>query len=190
MKRSRSLPGRLCFPLPPARIDWTLAAAPLPAADAASYLANILRWREAVQAAIVAGDPAIDLVDHFSPRARSRLAMLLETRWDSRTRHWAAVSNNDLTPFHWIRLGSPADDHAKAVLDVLHWRAAVVDYLTDVWDSPSTPELEMGECAAIGAFIRPARLEGRCVYCLTKFPVDRMDPEDHGCIMARHAHAS
>ena len=66
---------------------------------------------------------------------------------------------------------------------------AVVDYLTDVWDSLSTPELEMGECAAIGAFIRPARLDGRCVYCLTKFAMDRIDPEDHGCIMARHAHA-
>jgi hypothetical protein len=189
MKKPRSLPGRLCFPLPPAPIDRALADAPWPAAQADAYLAEILLWREAVQAAIVAGNPVIDLVDHLTPRARSRLAVLLETKWDARIQHWAAVSGNDLTPFPSIHPASPSDEPMRAVLDVLHWRAAVVNYLTDVWDSPSTPELEMGECAAIGAFIRPARLQGRCVFCLGEYAFDRIDPEDHGCVMAGHAHA-
>ena len=72
----------------------------------------------------------------------------------------------------------------KAVLEVLHWRAAIVNYLTDVWDVLGKPELEMGECAAIGEFIRPASLAGRCVYCLTEFTFDHLDPEDHACVMA------
>ena len=77
----------------------------------------------------------------------------------------------------------------RAVLEVLHWRAAVVNYLTDVWDVLGKPELEMGECVAIGMFLRPARLEGRCIFCLTEYGADRIDPEDHGCVLVKHVRA-
>lgn len=188
MKKTSSLPGQLCFPLPPARIDRATDD-PMKAADAARYLTEIQRWREAVRTAILAGDPAIDLIDHFTTRARSRLGLLLEAEWDPRARHWAAVSGHGLSPFPTIHGASDEVDPVREVFDVLRWRAAVVHYLTDAWVSSGMPRLEMGECAAIGAFMRPARLQGRCVYCLTEYPGDRIDPEDHGCVMAGHMYA-
>jgi len=184
MKRSKALPDHLCFPVPPARIDRTLAEAPLVPDVAATYLAEIRRWRDAVVAAVAANDPTIANVENLTSRARSRLAILLDTSWDAPTRGWAAASNYDLAPFPAARPPSLVYEPMKAVLEVLHWRAAIVNYLTDVWDVLGKPELEMGECAAIGEFIRPASLAGRCVYCLTEFTFDHLDPEDHACVMA------
>ena len=187
MKRSRFHPDHLRFPMPPARIDRTLAVAPLLPAVAATYLSEIRRWRDTVVTAIAEKDPALAGMEDFTPRARRRLAHLLETTWDAKTGHWAAVSDYDLTPFPAIRPVAQAARPMEAVLEVLRWRAAVVSYLTDVWDGLSKPELEMRECAAIGAFMRPVRMEGTCVYCLTEFPPDRLDPEDHGCVIMTHA---
>jgi len=181
MKRSRFNADALCFPLPPARIGR--AEAPLLPAVAATYLSEILRWRNAVAAAVAAGDPAITTIENLTPRARSRLLALLRTEWDAKTRSWAAASDYDLTPFPLTREPGQGGDPMTAVLEVLHWRAAVIYYLTDVWDAMGKPELEMGECAAIGEFIRPARLEGCCVYCLSEFKADRLDPDAHGCLM-------
>jgi len=183
MKRSKALPENLCFPVPPARIDGTLTEAPFLPDVAAEYLTEIQRWRDDVMASVTAGDPIIDRIENLTPRARSRLRTLLDTKWDVRTRGWAATSNYDLNPYPVARPLSQIFEPMKAVLEVLHWRAAVVNYLTDVWDVLGKPELEMGECAAIGEFMRPARLAGRCVYCLTEFSFDHLDPEDHGCVM-------
>ena len=99
MKRSKALPDHLCFPVPPARIDRTLAEAPLVPDVAATYLAEIRRWRDAVVAAVAANDPTIANVENLTSRARSRLAILLDTSWDAPTRGWAAASNYDLAPF-------------------------------------------------------------------------------------------
>ena len=189
MKRSKALPENLSFPVPPARIDRTLAEAPILPAVAAEYLAEIQRWRDDVVAAVGAGDPAIDCVENLTTRARSRLRALLDTRWDARTRGWAATSNYDLNPFPAARPPSQVYEPMKAVMEVLHWRAAIVNYLTDVWDVLGKPELDMGECAAIGEFMRPARLAGRCVYCLSEFNFDHLDPEDHGCLMVGNVSA-
>jgi hypothetical protein len=189
MKTSRSHPDNLCFPLPPARIDRTLTEAPLLPDVAATYLTEIQRWRDAVVAAVAGGDPAIAGIEHLTPRARNRLTVLLDTKWDARTRGWAAASDYALTPFPATRPPSQVVDPMKAVLEVLHWRAAVVNYLTDVWYVVGKPEIEMGECGAIGEFMRPASLAGRCVYCLTEFNFDRLDPEDHGCLMVSHVGA-
>jgi len=189
MQRSRSIPDHLYFPLPPARLDRTLAEAPLLPGVAAVYLSEIRRWRVAVVAAVASGDPAIAGIENLTPRALARLAVLLDTRWDARPRAWPAVSAYELSPFPATHPPSQADDPMKAVLEVMHWRAAVINYLTDVWDVLGKPELEMGECMAIGAFMRPVRMEGRCVYCLTEFNRERLDPEDHGCVMVRHAGA-
>lgn len=186
MKRSRSHPDQLCFPMPPARIDHTLSEAPFLPAVASTYLDEIRRWRNAVVAAIAEKDAAIADMEGFTPRARRRLSMLLETSWDAKARHWAAVSGYDLAPFP-LRLLSHAGRPMEAVLEALHWRAGVVSYLTDVWDGLVKPELEMRECAAIGAFLRPVHMDGLCVYCLTEFTPDRMDPEDHSCVIKTHA---
>ena len=189
MKRSRLHPDHLFFPMPPARIDRTLAKAPLLPVVAANYLSEIQRWHDTVAAAIAENDPAIAQVENFTVRARKRLAVLLDTTWDAKTRHWAAVSGYDLTPFPTLPPASRVPRPMEAVLEVLQWRGAVVSYLTDVWDGLSKPELEMRECAAIGTFMRPLRMEGLCAYCLTEFTPDRMDPEDHGCVIMNHARA-
>jgi len=185
MKRSRIHPDHLCFPLPPARIDHTLAEAPLLPAVATAYLTEIQRWRDTVVTAIAENDSVLAGIADFTPRARRRLAVLLETTWDAKTKVWA--TSHGLTPFPSRR--PTAATAMEAVLELLHWRGAVVNYLTDIWDGLSRPELEMRECAAIGAFVRPVRLEGVCVYCLTEFTLDRMDPEDHGCVIMTHARA-
>lgn len=183
MKTSTQLRDGLSFPTPPGRIDRAVERTPFRPAVAAAYLTEILRWRDAVAAALAGDDPALDGVDHLTPRARERLALLLRTRWDVATRLSILRSGHGLTPFPAPPRTPRAGDPMLAVLQVLRWRAAVVNHLTDVWDVLGRPELEMGECAAIGMFIRPARLEGRCVYCLTEYGPGHIDPEVHDCVM-------
>ncbi|MGH7729678.1 MAG: hypothetical protein ACRENJ_00315 [Candidatus Eiseniibacteriota bacterium] len=189
MRRPKPHPDNLYFPIPPARIDRTLDEAPLLPAVAATYLAEIQRWREAVVEAIADNDPAIARVENFTSRARERLVVLLESRWDVSTRLWAVATGYDLTPFPVTRRSMGLDDPMATVMEVLLWRTTVVNYLTDVWDALPRPELSAGECAAIGEFLRPARMEGRCIYCLTEFDFSRLDPEEHGCVMTSLAHA-
>lgn len=183
MKRPKAHPDNLFFPIPPARIDRTLERHPLQPAVAATYLEEILRWRDAVVTAVAEGDRSVDLIENLTARARSRLMVLMATRWDARALGWAAASAYHLTPFPVSGPVSEVERPMEAVMDVLYWRVAVLNYLTDVWDTLSKPELDMGECVAIGEFMRPARLEERCVYCLTEFDFDRLDPEAHGCVM-------
>lgn len=189
MKRSRSTYDHLCFPVPPARIDRTLNDLPVLPTVSATYLNEIRRWHDTVVTALITEDPLVTHIENLTPRARTRLLALLQIAWDVKTRHWAATSNYHLIPFPAISPLARLDDPMEAVLDVLHWRAAVVDYITDVWDVLGQPELDMGECAAIGSFLRPARLEGRCIYCLTEYAHDKVDPEDHACVMMPHASA-
>ncbi len=186
MTHAKSLPDPLCFPLPPARLDRTLERAPLLPAVAARDLEEVRRWRDAVAAALETRDPALDVVEHLTPRARARLALFLAERWDPRHRLWALTSDYDLAPFPAPPAARATDVPMRAVLEVMRWRAGIVHYLTDVWDVLGPPDLEMGECAAIGAFMRPARLEGRCIYCLSEYEPRRLDPEDHGCPLAVH----
>ena len=183
MKTHHQLPDGLSFPTPPGRIDRGVERTPFRPAVAAAYLTEILRWRDAVAEVLVTGDPVIRAVDHFTPRARERLAVLLCTSWDVETRLSFLRSGYGLTPFPAPPRTPRAGDPMLAVLQVLRWRAAVVNHLTDVWDVLGKPELEMGECAAIGMFIRPARLEGRCIYCLTEYGPGHIDPHVHDCVM-------
>lgn len=188
MKRSNQLPDGFCFPTPPGRIDRTLERTPLLAPVAATYLTEIRRWRDTVAAALASDDPAIAGIDHLTPRARARLAVFLRAGWDAKTRHWANASGYGLTPFP--AGSSRREDPMQAVLEALHWRSAVVQYLTEVWDVLGKPELGIGECAAIGMFMRPVRLEGRCVFCLTEFGPGRIAPDAHDCIMMRDVHTA
>ncbi|HKQ58499.1 MAG TPA: hypothetical protein VJY35_11580 [Candidatus Eisenbacteria bacterium] len=189
MKRSRYTLDHLCFPVPPARIDRTLIDLPVLPTVAGAYLNEIRRWHDTVVTALLTNDPLIAHIEHLTTRARTRLVTLLQIAWDVKTRNWAASSNYALVPFPSVTPLPRRDDPMEAVLEVLRWRAAVVDYITDVWDVLGQPELDMGECAAIGSFLRPARLEGRCIYCLTEYASDHVDPEDHACVMMPHASA-
>jgi hypothetical protein len=189
MMRPNAIPDHLNFPIPPARVHGALDGSRLTPAVASAYLAEVRRWRDAVTAAVAASDPAVAGVENLTPRARGRLAILLATAWDPRTRAWAEAAGYGLVPFPVTRPRPTPEEPARAVMDVLRWRAVVVDYLTDVWDRPGRPGLDMGECVAIGGFLRPTRLEGRCVYCLDEFEARRLDPDEHGCVLAGLARA-
>jgi len=189
MNRSRPHSNELCFPTPPARIDRTFKEAPLLPAVAATYLSEIQRWRESILMAMAAGATANTDLARLTPRARSHFAFLLDTKWNARTRLWALDSAYDLTPFPDTCDPAEMDDTMAGVMAVLRWRAGVVTYLSDVWDVLGKPALEKEECLAISAFLQPARMEGRCILCLTEFDSDRAAPEDHGCVMLSHAGA-
>ena len=182
MKTSHQLPDGFCFPTPPGRIDHDLRQTPIRSPVAVNYLTEIQRWRDTVATAIDPRDPAIAGLPHFTPRARARLAMLLSTEWDVQTRLWAVGHGLAPFPADLLYRGHPME----TLLEALYWRAAVVLYLTGAWDALDKPELKMQECAAIGMFMRPVRLEGLCVYCLTEYGPNHLAPEDHDCIMALH----
>jgi hypothetical protein len=189
IKRSRPIADELYFPMPPARIDRTLDEMPLLPAVAATYLSAIQRWRESVLTAIVAGDTSNPDLARLSPRARAHLALLLDTRWDTRTRLWALGSAYHLTRFPESREPTPTGDPMARVLAALRWRAGVVTYLADVWDVIGRPALSREECEAIGALFRPPRMDCRCVLCLSEYDPGRVVPDDHDCVMLSYAGA-
>lgn len=185
MKSPNQLPDGFCFPMPPGRIDQSLERTPFLAPVAATYLTEIRRWRDTVAAALASEGAE---TAHLTPRARARFAVLLRAGWDVKTRLWAVDSNYGLTPFP--AGSSRRQGPMQSVLETLHWRSAIVQYLTDVWDMMGKPELNMEECAAIGMFMRPVHLEGLCVFCLTEYGPGHIAPEDHDCIMMGYAHAA
>ncbi len=170
--------------MPPARIDRSWQEAPLLPAVAAAYLSEIHRWRERVVAGLAGEGPAIAGPEGLTQRARSHLALLLGTDWDAGTREWAAGSVYNIAPFP-----ANTNDPMISVMEVLRWRAAAADYLSDVWDVLGKPTLELEECRAMSAFLNPDRMEGRCVYCLIEFDPGRVAPEDHACVMLSHVRA-
>jgi hypothetical protein len=175
--------------MPPARIDRMLEKTPLLPAVAATYLSEIQRWRESVLTAIVVGDSSNADLARLTPRARGHLALLLDTRWDTRTRLWALGSAYHLTRFPESREPTREGDPMERVLAALRWRAGVVTYLADVWDVIGRPTISREECEAIGALLRPPRMDRRCVLCLSEFESGRVVPDDHGCVMLSYAGA-
>ncbi len=189
MNTSRYLADELCFPTPPARIDRSWREAPFSPAVAAEYLSEIHRWRSRLVAALAGEGPATADSEGLTRRARSHLALLLGTEWDAATLRWVAASGYNITPFPAASSPAHADDPMTGVMEALRWRAAIADYLSDVWDVLGTPVLELGECRAMSVFLQPVRMEGRCVFCLSEFDPSRVAPEDHGCVMLSHVRA-
>ena len=189
MKRSRPLPDELRFPVPPARIDRSWRDTPLLPAVAIEYLGEIHRWREGLAAALAGEVPALVGREGLSPRARGHLALLIDAEWDVGTRRRAAGEAYNIAPFPAIRFDACADHSMAGVMEVLRWRAAVVDYLSDVWDVMGSPLLELEECRAMSAFLYPIRMEDRCIFCLTEYDPSRVSPDDHGCVMLSHVRA-
>jgi len=189
MNMSRHLADDLYFPTPPARIDRSWQEAPLLPAVAAEYLSEIHRWRARLVAGLAGEGPAIAGPEGLTRRARSHLALLLGTEWDANILKWAAGSAYNIAPFPATAFHANVDDPMTSVMEVLRWRAAVADYLSDVWDVLGAPVLELGECRAMSSFLQPIRMEGRCVFCLSEFDPGRVAPEDHGCVMLSHVRA-
>ena len=190
MHTSRFLVDQLSFPAPPARVDRTWKEAPFSPPVATEYLAEIRRWRARLLEVLADEGSVIDGSPGLTRRARGHLVLLLSTEWDAGTLKWATDSSYHIAPFPALpSLGHP-DDPMSSVMEVLRWRAAVADYLSDVWDVLGKPALELEECRALGALLQPIRMEGRCVFCLSEFGARRIAPEDHGCVMLGHVRPS
>ena len=189
MRTPRYLVDQLSFPAPPARIDRTWREAPFLPSVAIEYLAEIRRWRARLLEVLADERSAIEGTPGLTRRARTHLELLLATEWDSGTLKWAGGSAYNIGPFPTVPSLAHVDDPMFVVMEVLRWRAALADYLSDVWDVLGKPPLEQGECRAMAAFLQLARMEGRCVFCLSEFPAPRIAPEDHACVMLGHVRA-
>jgi hypothetical protein len=63
------------------------------------------------------------------------------------------------------------------MFEVLRWRAAVQDCLSDIWDVIGDPYLDFDECMAIGQFLQPAAPNEVCRFCLTEFAPEKSAPD-------------
>jgi len=185
-----ALPRNLRFPQPPFRIDHSLIKNPIEA-ELTEYLEQVAAWRRFVLAFLQTSDS--ENLSGFSLRARSKLIEFLRPEWSAEMQGHVTRSPYNICAFPLDALSVPRNT-LESVLDVLRWRAGLVDYLADVWDVIGEPELDMDECSGLAEFLTPVT-ESVCSYCLTYFdPELTMDdtpnnPYQHECLLVGHAHA-
>ena len=180
----------LRFPKPPFRID-TSVVGPLPPDNAvSSYLDQIRSWRSAVLTFIdKPGEKLAPDAEGLTERAQKALATFLASNWSPGMTDYAAQSPYNISAFPASALETVANPTTEPVLDVLRWRAGLVDYLSDVWDVIGEPFLELEECGAIGSFLDPVEKEQLCYLCLSEFRPEQRDPGRHDCLLTRHVRA-
>lgn len=116
---------------------------------------------------------------------------LLKWSFGSREVVAPAVSGYDVG-----RFPPPSGSAAEHALDVLAWRAGLVDFLSDIWDTMGPAEFELEECSlAIEELFTPPSLRGRqiCPNCMQPLPADSRQAAAHtlGCpIRLRRERAS
>ena len=187
-----TMPEQFHFPQPPFRIDRSLADSPPSDVAVASYLHEIGLWRSAV---LELTDDSVATsaseVNWQSKRARDALATFLASSWSEQMTQWAVQTPYHLTAFPARALDARSGASMDALLEVLRWRAGVVDCLSDIWDVFGDPELDIEECSAIGQFLRPrgTGASGVCAFCLTEFGPDELHPGAHQCLLLAHVRA-
>lgn len=80
----------------------------------------------------------------------------------------------------------PCDLMRQRGKDVMLWRAYIVDFLSDVWNTAGEPLFELRECSyAIDCIFMPSPVPGYrfCPDCLDRFPV----PDTNGSFKAHYA---
>ncbi len=112
---------------------------------------------------------------------------------------WALGSRDAPAPhlpvYDVRRFPPPAGSDAEHALDVLAWRAGVVDFLSDAWDTLGPADFGLEECAlALEELFVPAALRGvaACPDCLQPLPARPREAAAHvlACpIRARRAQA-
>jgi hypothetical protein len=120
---------------------------PLPMGDPAADVAAIHAWHRHLIASFDVGAPPVAL----SLRAQAA--------------------------FRDRALPSLAGDPRMVYAALLHWRAALLDWVADVWDVIGEPALDVFECRELERLLQP-RLRGACMWCLTVHPPA---PAGHGC---------
>jgi hypothetical protein len=125
-----------------------------------------------------------------SIRAVSFFQLLLNTTWPEDLTEFAIRSPYNIFPFpdvtHFAKKFG-LDKAKSIVINILKWRASLVDMLSDMWDVIGEPTLDLDKCRFIENLI-PRNIEGRCIFCLAKFE-DATNHESHSCIVAEHIRA-
>lgn len=184
------LPTELRFPKPPFRIEQSALDHPPPDGVLSGYLDKIRQWRLAVLTFLEESDakcvaPLADLTE----RAREALAACLASAWSQNMTAWATQSPYNFGAFPAPALDAATQSSMDLVLNVLRWRAGLIDMLSDIWDVLDEPELDLDECMAIGQFLHPADQQSRCAFCLTEFAQDQLHPSQHQCRLLGHVRA-
>ncbi len=184
----RALPEPLCFPALPAALAGATRDSPALAAEIALFLGRVEAWRQGVLHWI--GEPNLQAnrdVDGLTHRACQALATFLQTAWSLNMWMYAEQSPYNIAHFP---IREDTEEAAKdPVHDLLCWRAAVVDYLSDIWDVLGEPELTTDECSAMHAFLRPTPSNGLCDLCLRSLPEARRHTDRHTCPVLGHIRA-
>ena len=181
------LHSELRFPQPPFRICGNFAGETRDGMSA--YLESIRSWRLRVLEFLKAADGTYAEEFHYlSERAQRMLATFLDNSWTPGTSSYADQSPYNLKAFPQGALEDDESSRTDSVLEVLRWRAGVVDYLCDAPDA-FFPAIESDESVSIEQFLNPIVHKELCWLCLTEFEKDQIHPEAHDCVILKHARA-
>jgi hypothetical protein len=150
-------------------VSFALAYGTASEEEAGSFLAALAPWHERAMAWL---DEQVS-----SGGISSRLRDLLKWSLGSRTVRAPAVSGYLIS-----RLPPPSGSTVEDALDVLTWRAGVVDFLSDVWDTMGPADFEFEECTlAIEQLFTPPSLRATqiCPNCMQPLPADSRTAASH-----------
>lgn len=156
---------------------------PLPskqfAANCVDYVRGVVRWRNRVLTALNDEDEASK---KYGFSARSRLSLLSFLQSGSplldKLRGAGSPYNVQAFPEEEIVTGG-----VQSAMAILRWRAGFVDYLSDVWDVMGEPALDLDECELVQRFLFSSSPESLCMFCLTHFEGNLVDPNRHPCVI-------
>lgn len=161
-----SLPAGASFPAVPGH----LLAEAAPCGDVTAFLASAESWRERTRAWLVS---PVAVAAPISDEMR-RILRAAVADPQAAPGALAAARIYRLEPFPAPSLAAAAgrtngncEGERRRLIDVLVWRALLVDFLSDVWDVMGPPLLEMEECEwVIRELLTPQSAERLCVSCL------------------------
>ena len=116
------------------------------------------------------------------------LTMFLNTSWTPGMSSYADQSPYNLRAFPQGALEDQESSRMDSVLEVLRWRAGVVDYLCDAADTFDPPD-NWADYSAIEQFLKPIDHKELCWLCLTQFEENQLHPDAHDCLLLAHVRA-
>jgi len=182
-----ALPPKLRFPKPPFPVDGRFVDVTPNAVS--SYLDAIRSWRSHVLEFLKDADGKyVEEFHYLSARAQQMLATFFAESWTPGMSRDAAQSPYNLRAFPQDVLEGNGNSKIEVVLDVLRWRAGVVDYLGDA-PSAMFPAIELDESVAMDQFLNPVDYQELCWLCLTEFEREQNHPDAHDCLLLGHVQA-
>ena len=146
--------------------EWTTADA----ATSASHLVQIDAWR----ASWLRWMETAESLFHVSPELRAVLIELFGETPLVKTRSFPYR----LRPF-------PTDPHATRLEEVMMWRAGIIDFLSDAWDTIGAT-FDIAECGRLSALLMPKGTgDETCSWCLALVPKDAQRTHFNNCSVQR-----